>query len=217
MFWRLLLFVLLAANIAVGGWVIFGQHAPPPPPTTDPGVPELQLLSAAPPVSVQSVQAARTAQTIAASGQCDRIGPFDTRSGMQQAFDALLPHVPHIQFQQTQVTKSTGWWVYLPAFPTQEQALATARALAAAGVRDYYVITSGDQQNTVSLGLFHDPDNARHRYDRIVQLGYRPRLTQREETLPEYWVDIALPAAADFDWREWVGAPDVDAQPVNCF
>src|SRR5699024_3749865 len=115
------------------------------------------------------------------------------------------------------VTRSTGWWVYLPAFSTQEQALATARSLADKGVRDYYVITAGDRQNTVSLGLFHNEENARHRCARIDKLGFKPKLTQRTETLPEYCVDIALPATRGFDWRAWVKAPAISAAAINCF
>lgn len=211
MFLRLLLLLLLALNIGVGSWLIFGRPARPVPPATDPGVAELQLLSTTPDAS------APAARAIKASGQCLRIGPFATRAGMNKAFNALMPRVPQIQFHRDQVTKSTGWWVYLPAFPTQEQALKTARALASAGVQDYYVITAGDRQNTVSLGLFHNPDNARRRFSRIVQMGFRPKLTQRQETLPEYWIDIALPAAASFDWHAWVNAPAVNAQAINCF
>lgn len=211
MFWRLLLLLLIALNVGVAGWLLFGRTSHAMPPVTDPGVPELQLLSAEPTTTVSPTHA------IKASGQCLRIGPFTTQSGMRQAFDALMPRVPQIQFHQDEVTRSTGWWVYLPAFPTQEQALEAARDLAAQGVQDYYVVTAGDRQNTVSLGLFHSEDNARHRFARISQLGFKPELNQREETLPEYWIDIALPAQSGFDWHALVDAPAVKADAVSCF
>lgn len=213
MFWRLLLLLLIALNVGVAGWLLFGRPSHAMPPVTDPGVPELRLLSAQPGTAAK----VSAAHAIKASGQCLRIGPFTTQSGMRQAFDALMPKVPQIQFHQDEVTRSTGWWVYLPAFPTQEQALEAARNLADKGVQDYYVVTAGDRQNTVSLGLFHSEDNARHRFARISQLGFQPRLNQREETLPEYWVDIALPAQRGFDWRALVTAPAVKASAINCF
>lgn len=213
MFWRLLLLLLIALNVGVAGWLLFGTPSHAMPPVTDPGVPELKLLSAQP----AAVATASTAHAIRASGQCLRIGPFTTQSGMRQAFSALMPEVPQIQFHQDAVTRSTGWWVYLPAFPTQEQALQAARTLAAKGVQDYYVVTAGDRQNTVSLGLFHSQDNARHRFDHITQLGFQPQMNQREETLPEYWVDVALPAQTGFDWHALVQAPSVTASAINCF
>ncbi len=212
MFWRLLLLLLIALNVGVAGWLAFGRAPHPVPPATDPGVPELELLSARP-----STSAKPAAHAIEASGKCLRIGPFATQSGMHRAFNALLPEVPQIQFHQDEVTKSTGWWVYLPALPTREQALTAARTLAGKGVRDYYVVTAGDHQNTVSLGLFHNEDNARRRFARIRKLGFRPRLVQRKETLPEYWVDIALPVQAGFDWRALVDAPTVEAAAIHCF
>lgn len=211
MFLRLLLLLLFALNIGVAGWLVFGQQPQPLPPVTDPGIPELKLLPSTPVPSTPSVHA------IKASGQCLRIGPFDTRTGMQKAFSALSPHVPQIQFQRDQVTRPTGWWVYLPAFPTQGQALKAARTLANDGLQDYYVITAGDRQNTVSLGLFHKPADARRRFARIVKLGFQPKLTRREETLPEYWIDIALPAARGFNWQAWVTLSTVNAKSVDCF
>lgn len=213
MIWRWLLLLLVALNIGVAGWLVFSPRERPMPPPTDPGVPELQLLSARP----GDPSAAASAQALEASGQCLRIGPFSTQSVMRQAFNALMPHVPRIQFDQNDVTRATGWWVYLPALPTQEQALATARRLAGQGVRDYYVVTAGDNQNTVSLGLFHSEDNARRRLAHVTDLGFDAQLTQRRETLPEYWIDMALPADPAFDWQTLVDNRAVKARSVNCF
>lgn len=214
MFLRLLFLLLLALNVGVAGWLAFGQPPRVMPPVTDPGVPELELLSATSSAPAAVITAARA---IKASGQCLRIGPFAVRSSMRKAFEALTPHVPQIQFHRDVITKSMGWWVYLPAFPTRAQALDKARALVAGGVQDYYVITAGDHQNMVSLGLFRHPDNARRRFDHITQLGFHPKLTERKETLPEYWIDIALPAAPDFDWHAWVRTPTVGAEAMDCF
>src|SRR5699024_818184 len=94
MFLRLLLLLLLARSYCVGGCLLSGRKQPPLPPPTDPGVAELQLLSDQPPAA----DAPRPGDPAArASGTCMRIGPFDTRSGMNQAFQALMPAVPRIQ------------------------------------------------------------------------------------------------------------------------
>lgn len=213
MFLRLLLLLLMALNLGVGGWLLFGRNAPAYPPATDPGVPELQLLS---PRAEALTSTRPAAHLVPASGKCLRIGPFTTRSSMHQAFDALFPLVAGVQFHEQDSIRDTGWWVYLPALPSQEQALQAARTLAGQGIKDYYVVTAGDNQNTVSLGLFHNPDNARHRFERIEKLGFHPRLTRRQETLPEYWLDIALPQAPGFDWQAHVSAASVGAESVGC-
>jgi cell division septation protein DedD len=220
MFLRLLFLLLLALNAGVAGWLLFGRHAAPLPPPTDPGVAELRLLSERPgspaPRAAEAERAARSNAT-QASDRCLSIGPFTTQADTRNAVDALTPHVARIQFREQQATQSRGWWVFLPAFSSREDAVATARELSAKGVHDYYVVTAGDQQNMVSLGLFHDPDNARRRRDQLAALGFRPQLTERTETLPEYRVDVALPSAPGFDWRTYVRGTGIDAQPIDCF
>lgn len=220
MFLRLLFLLLLALNAGVAGWLLFGHHAAPLPTPTDPGVAELRLLSERP--GSAEVQAAGLTQAsrpkaALASDRCLSIGPFTTQADTRNAVDALTPHVARIQFREQQATQSRGWWVFLPAFRSREDAVATARELSAKGVHDYYVVTAGDQQNTVSLGLFHDPDNAKRRRDQLVALGFQPQLAERTETLPVYRVDFALPSAPGFDWHNYVSAAGIDAQPVGCF
>jgi hypothetical protein len=219
MFVRLLFLLLIALNIGAGAWLAFG-HAPGRalPPATDPGVPELQLLSEQGVQSPASLAAQRArANAEKGDGKCLRIGPFDTQSDTRDAINALGPHVADIQYRQEQTTQSTGWWVFLPPLPSRDQALAMARRLSAKGVSDYYVVTAGDRQNTISLGLFHDPDNARRRQKQLVDLGFHPRMQERTETLPQYWVDIALPKKPGFDWRAYLKRDDVKATPIDCF
>ena len=221
MFYRLLFLLLVAFNIGVAAWLIFG-HAPaaPLPPATDRGVPELKLLSERPGTSGQGVTPQAPVESRAArpEDRCQSIGPFPTQVDMRAAMQTLSPHVPRIQYREEQAHQSRGFWVYLPALPTRDEALATARDLSAKNVRDYYVVTAGDQQNTISLGLFHDRGNAERRRAGIAALGFNAQLSERVETLPVYWVDFALPNAADFDWRTWLpGRADLQAKTVDCF
>lgn len=222
MFVRLLFLLLIALNVGVGAWLAFGDGGKRPMPVAaDPGVPELHLLSegrshAGVPQAVSHPSEARK-HAVQAGSRCLSIGPFDTQSDTRDAVRALTAHVADIQYRQEQTTQSSGWWVYLPPLSSRDQALAMARKLSAKGVSDYYVVTAGDRQNTISLGLFHDPDNARRRQQKLIDLGFKPELKERTETLPEYWVDIALPADPKFDWRVYVPRADVSAKPVSCF
>lgn len=218
MFFRLLFLLLIALNVGVAGWLVFGQpvaHAPAP---TDPGVPELRLLSDGRGAATAGDAVAHGhADTASGPQRCLSIGPFETQSDTRKAVDALSNHVSAVQYRQTQTTQTSGWWVYLPAFATRDGAIQAARTLSAQGVHDYYVITAGDRQNTVSLGLYHDPENAKRRRDQIAALGLHPQLTERTETLPQYWVDIAVPAKAPFDWKAYVDDPAVASTSARCF
>jgi hypothetical protein len=220
MFVRLLFLLLVALNVGAGAWLVFGR-APEPtlPPATDPGVPELRLLSetrhAAPPVKASIASASTTPD---AADACSTLGPFMTTVDMRAAMQALSPHVARIQYREEQVRRSHGYWVYLPAAADREGALDAARRLAARGIHDYYVVTAGDSQNTISLGLFNDQSNAEKRLAQLQALDFAAKVEQRVETEPAYWVDYAMPADATFDWSAWLpGRNDLQSKPIDCF
>jgi hypothetical protein len=220
MFVRLLFLLLLALNVGAGAWLVFGRVPEPTlPPATDPGVPELRLLSetrhAAPPVKA-SIASAST--TPSAADACSSLGPFMTTVDMRAAMQALSPHVARIQYREEQVRRSHGYWVYLPAAADREGALDAARRLAARGIHEYYVVTAGDSQNTISLGLFNDQSNAEKRLAQLQALDFAAKVEQRVETEPAYWVDYAMPADATFDWSAWLpGRNDLQSKPIDCF
>jgi hypothetical protein len=137
---------------------------------------------------------------------------------MRGALNALTPLVARIQYREAHATETRGYWVYLPAQSSREQALAMARQLSTKGVRDYYVVTAGDQQNTISLGLFRDQGNAEKRRNEITALGFAPQVTARTEELPVYWIDYAQDSRTPVNWRSRVPAQgDLRQQPATCF
>jgi hypothetical protein len=81
MFVRLLFLLLIALNVGVGAWLLFGDGqvvAYPPP--TDPGVPELKLLSErAGALPAQSNALNLSSRDRNKSDRCLTLGPFDTR------------------------------------------------------------------------------------------------------------------------------------------
>ena len=77
------------------------------------------------------------------------------------------------------------------------------------------MVTAGDQQNTVSLGLFRDLDNARRRQAEVAALGYSATVEARTEQVPQWWVDIAAPAG--FDWTQALPGSTAQARSVPCF
>lgn len=221
MFVRLLFLLLLALNLGAGAWLLFGRapvRAYPPP--TDPGVTELRLLSETPqptrPVATPAV--ATTTAPAQPRAACSTLGPFTTTIDMRMAMKALSPHVLRIQYREEQVRRSHGFWVYLPAVADREAALDEARKLVAKGVHDYYVVTAGDSQNTISLGLFNDQSNAQNRLAQLRKLGFPAEVKERVDTEPAYWIDFAVPPEASFAWQSWLpGRSDLHANNIDCF
>ena len=219
---RILFLLLLAMNIGVALWLYF---APQPRAhafvATDPGVPKLVLLSEREHANEGTAAELASAPEAAAeprNGICNSLGPFPTQADMRGALNALTPLVARIQYREARSTETRGYWVYLPAQTSREKALALARQLSERGVRDYYVVTAGDQPNTISLGLFHDQVNAEKRRDEVARLGFAPDVIARTEELPVYWIDFAEERDHPLDWREHVaGQPDLRQQSVHCF
>lgn len=182
------------------------QASTEPPPAASIAPPQVALAaSAAPPqVSPQTV--------------CATLGPFTTAADMRAAMQALTPRVARIQYREEPVRRSRGYWVFLPAAASREAALAAARELAAKGIADYYVVTAGDTQNMISLGLFNDPANARKRVAQLQALGFAARSEQRVDTENAYWIDFAAPAGGAFDWQAVLpGRSDLQARAIDCF
>ncbi|HZX72495.1 MAG TPA: SPOR domain-containing protein [Rhodanobacter sp.] len=220
MFLRLLFILLMALNIAVGAWLWLGQPYTHIGNSTDPDVPELRLLSEMPASGVnppepetQGVSAAGDAH----SYSCTTLGPFDTPQDLRNARQALTSRAARTRSRQEQTSQTTGWWVYLPAAANRAQALEQARQLGAHDIKDYFVVGSGDQANTISLGLFRDPANARKRLNEIAAAGFAARMGERSESVPEYWLDLMVADGSHLDWRKYVSASGVGSHSTGCF
>ena len=214
---RGLVVFLACLNLGVGlWWLMHREPVVAPPPAIESGTGTLVLLGEAeapPPPDLADVGAVPV--PMPATAACLTLGPFATPAELRAAMNALTPLVARIQFREVASTALHGYRVYLPAAGSREEALATARQLAARGVRDYYVVTAGAQENTVSLGLFRDLGNAEKRRDELAALGVEPILEPRTTEGSEWWIDLA--AEPEFDWRTPLPRADgLQAKPVDC-
>lgn len=220
MFSRILFLILLAANLGLAAWLwLAPRPASGALPVADAGVARLVLLSEQGDPLANAAELAGPALTSSDLGKldCTRLGPFPSQADLRRAMTVLTPLTERIQFRETRTSKSRGFWVYLPAFGSRDQALGKARQLSSKGIRDYYVVTAGDQQNTISLGLFRDRANAENRRSELVALGFAAELRERRDDTPEYWLEYASRPDQPFDWRDRV--PDVGelhAEPTPC-
>ena len=211
------LLILVCLNVAASLW--WALHVPrvvEPPAATDPGVPGLVLLAEAEVEAAPSSAELAVAPTrMAVAPVCLSVGPFDTPSALRRAVDVLGASVGALQYREAQVQSSRGWRVYVPAAASRAAALTQARALAAQGIRDYYVVTAGPGENTVSLGLFREQGNAEARLAEVKALGIPAVMEAASEDRPQWWLEIAV--GADYDWRTPLGAGNWQARPIPCF
>jgi hypothetical protein len=212
---RSLILLLACMNLGVATWwAAHREPLPKPLPATEPDIASLTLLSEDKRVHEAAPAAAAAPAPVSTDAVCQSLGPFESAASLRAAMDALLPKVERIQYREVQAMALHGYRVYLPATPDRAGALAAARELTAKGVTDYYVVTAGEQVNTVSLGIFRDLDNATKRRDSVVALGFNAVLEPRTEPVRQWWIDLA--AARGFDWRAAVSGAQLKAVAAPC-
>ncbi|MGH8028393.1 MAG: SPOR domain-containing protein [Arenimonas sp.] len=214
---RAIVLLLACMNVGVGLW--WALHRDPvyqALPALEPGIAGLSLLRETERSSLPAAAELDAAPApLADMPVCLSIGPFETPADLRAAMGRLMPEVGKIQFRELPATALRGYRVFLPAAASRAAALTSARALAERGLRDYYVVTAGEQQNTVSLGLFRDLENAKRRQAEVAALGYAATVEARTEQMPQWWVDIAAPEG--FDWTRVLPGATVQARSVPCF
>lgn len=221
---RILFVILLALNLGALTWQLTRPVAPEVMfAATDPGVPGLVLLRERDRAAMQESASLAAAQAQQAEqpkppSYCETLGPFVDRPAAQVALGKLQPLTQRTQVRQNKARIVRGYWVHVPVHDSRAEALATARQLAAAGVRDYYVVTAGEQENTISLGLFRDQENAAKRRDQVAAMGFRARVIERADEQEQFWIDYQSRDDKPVDWRKALGeAGTLTATQVLCF
>ena len=222
---RYLFFLLILANLGYWGWhQAVAQPKPLPPTRVIADVPPLLMLSEReagelmpePETQPDIVAVADDAITPGEGGadrRCFTIGPYRTSELANAVLLAIREEQGFpVTLREREEEEIAGYWVYLEPYPTRKAALAVARELAQKGIKDYYVVPSGESVNAVSLGLFSEPQRADRRTRQIAELGYEALTTVRYRTRTLYWLDYDEVGEAALAPDVWSGAAgDADA------
>lgn len=239
---RLLFLLLLLLNLAFFAWEYSHPEPPPPapPPETEPGVSPLVLLnerSTAPPApSTPAAPASTSAATARASPTlktaaptpvpaqrpeaCYTVGPFDTRTQAQRVMHRLngLGFPTRLRARTQRVPGD--YWVYLPPLPSRQAALQMVHTLAGRGMKNYFIVTSGEKQNAISLGVFKDKESAERRKTQVAAMGYTPVLGRRPTERSVYWLDYGETPDHMLPPSTWSAIakelPDIRRKPRPC-
>ncbi|GJM08415.1 MAG: hypothetical protein DHS20C11_06910 [Lysobacteraceae bacterium] len=214
---RITVILLVLANLAVAGLQQMDPESSTAEPAfqaVEPGVPALVLLNERDPAIVARQRLRSSREQLV----CYSVGPLPSQADARRVANGLSEATEATRERLSHVTRERGFWIYLPALPSREEALEQARRLATAGVRDYYVVTAGDRENTISLGLYGQRENALRRQASLIALGFNAEFSIRHEERPEYWVDYAITPEQAPSWQPLVARyPNVELQPADCF
>ena len=136
----------------------------------------------------------------APAARCTSVGPFRELSQAATAAATLrgAGHQPLQRVAEGDVW--IGYWVYIPAIATEQEANDVLAKVRADGIADSYVIPNSDSGNLVSLGVFSEISGVSRRRDQVRALGFEPQVVDRTRRATVYWVDVTLEAGQTLDF-----------------
>ena len=153
------------------------------------------------PPSKETVAAATPAGGDGAAGRCTTIGPF--RELSQAATAAATLRTAGFEPEQRVAEGDIwiGYWVYIQAIPSMDEANKVLAKVRESGITDSYVIPNSDSGNLVSLGVFSEISGVSRRRDEVRALGFEPHVVDRTRRATVYWVEVTLRADQSIDFE----------------
>jgi len=142
-----------------------------------------------------------------ASKTCYTLGPFKDESIMQQLRESIAEYVTELSVRKRQQSIKHRYWVFVPKLADKKQAKLMGKKLRQKQVSDFYIVLSGDEKNSISLGHFREPAHANRRMKKIIGLGFNAKIKVIYREYDIYWLDYQVDlrgAQAAFSADEYV-------------
>ena len=152
-------------------------------------------------------------------GFCVHAGGFDGRRAVAEAALWLRSYgaeIVEVRHEKQKIASS--YRVYLPPFPSREDAAAKLREIQQRGVRDVALIKDGALANAISFGVYGKSDNMHRRVAALDRLGYAVRSQAEDvEAIEEYVIKTrasGAPVDLDAAWKSQF--PDYSLKLADC-
>lgn len=182
-----LIYSLIVVNIAVTAWHFRGGASRQDGVIEDAGSKEGQQL-----VLLREHRAQQEQQKnarVAPAKLCYGLGPFESSTQAQNARDELRQQGITAQSVTLRDTSRDGYWVVIPAAADREQARKNLEELKAKGVKDYFLVATGQHENAISLGVFSKQEYAQSRLNDLNGLGFQPVIESVKLPRKVYWLE----------------------------
>jgi len=121
--------------------------------------------------------------------RCFSLGPFTRRETLNQAREILQQPGIELFSRVSSERVRNGYWVMLPASDSNNHAKVLIQKLKERGVKDYFLVATGEMKNAISLGVFSKAKLAKRRSDEVKKLDFKVEI--KKITLPKrvYWLE----------------------------
>lgn len=124
-----------------------------------------------------------------AGDKCLLFGDFAQASMADAVVQRLLSRGYDARRESIEVGVGVDYWVYLPPMPSNQAAIRLLRELQSRNI-DSYVITVGDLENGISLGIFSRMASAELMVGRLKEAGYGASIRELSRSHRQYWIQV---------------------------
>jgi hypothetical protein len=126
----------------------------------------------------------------AGEASCITLGEFNERLQAESVEQRLVSMSIAVSLLEQNVSAGIDYWVYLPPLASSQASLRQLRELQGRMI-DSYLITEGDLENGISLGIFPRSSSAEAIIEQLRVAGYEPQMRELQRTHRTFWVQIA--------------------------
>ena len=130
--------------------------------------------------------------------QCYSLGPFKEQKEANELMALMVKKGVKPALRSAKSREPSAYWVYLPPYPSREQAVEAVDRLEALGFDDYFIVGDPKYNNAISLGLFSRKAGSRQRVRDMKEMGFDAKIETRYAERGVYWVDYA--SHGKIDW-----------------
>lgn len=201
---RLLFLFLLIVNLLFGAWIYTQPEkqaaAIPPLPSGLDRVLLLQAKAPSEPLSSMQVDPSTSAdpepKAVPTDQQegpfCYTLGPFNDESAIADIKQQLSEKLSDMHVRRREERERHRYWVYIPSLGSRAQAAEVSKALAGKHIKDYYIVRSGEDNNSISLGHFKEKKHADWRLKQLKKLGFDVQMEVIYRQYNLYWLDYRV-------------------------
>ncbi len=122
-------------------------------------------------------------------GDCFLLGPYQEIVTARSHVNLLEKRVIRAEMVESVSELPALYWVFIPPFSTEAEAVSALRRLQE-NSKDSYLVTEGEFENAISLGVFRVVSSAEMIRKEIVRLGFDAKMTLRKKEMKAIWLSI---------------------------
>ena len=121
--------------------------------------------------------------------RCFSLGPFTRKQSFVEVNALLQKQGVDVFSRVSSERVRNGYWVMLPVSKSSNQAKVHIQKLKERGIKDFFLVATGEMKNAISLGVFSKPNLAKRRRDEVEKYGFKVKI--KKITLPKrvYWLE----------------------------